>query len=245
MSASPCEPPPCSSGGCTLVEECVRRLWRGKPGIGLKETMAAVSLEFPELVSAPGTRGADGQSANLLKRRVKAATAALPYVRTTDLPQAATTSTQRAEVVQALVDRRQTHRAAREWSASARMLDGLVAMGIRVDDGLKQWRVGPAPPQEEEGEGGTKDCQSAGVQAAAGGSAITCSSCGQPFPSRTLLFAHLRSPSTSCGLAIFAAGETIDVPPSALAAQERKRTNGEPDHTTSNKLAIFARHVRA
>jgi hypothetical protein len=153
--------------------------------------------------------------------------------------------------VQQQLQLRQSYRTAasnnmkRQLDKADRIASGLNAMGIEIDDRFKTWKLverrallsslspsSSSPPSNLD------------VNVVVVG--VPCQKCNRLFGSRNLIFQHLRDPASGCGTDIFAAGETVAVPPSWVKKQRnqeaRKRSTKGGTTTTTTVQQQYHHH---
>jgi hypothetical protein len=137
----------------------------------------------------------------------------------------------------------------RQLDKADRIAPGLNAMGIEIDDRFKTWKFvwrraplslllspfSSSPPSNID----VVD------HLVVGG--VPCQKCLQMFGSCNLVFQHLRDLISGCGTDIFAAGETVAVPPSWVKKQRnqdarKQSTNSGTTTTTATTMAQPPNH---
>ena len=206
----------------STLTAAAKDLWFKKPGVGMQEMLSTIHAHWPQQAAALGSRTA-------VKQLVRVAIAAIPYRRCPDAADAQPVFT-KTSMVETLLAQRQAHRAAREWVKADKLRVGLEGIGVRIDDKLKTWTLGPLPeltsvPVSTEPANGERSDQS-----------VSCSMCGGLFATRNRLFKHLRDATTSCGLTV-AAGGGIAPGPIDARADPSVRTTAAPG-TTSARLVL-------
>lgn len=224
------------------MDDAVRQLWLEQPGIGVRqvqeeivkrcidETSSSVerkdqvgvvmSSPSPVLVPSPlPSLGAAPHPSTITRARIKYCLAFIPY---RELPNDVIflTDRQRTLIITKLQER-MAFRATREYDRADQIQNALEAMGVELDDRHKTWKIIKEPPSHALFlKEGTLTTENQDV-----GSITTqhiCKFCKKSFPSRNHIFRHLRDPTSGCGTAIFATGQTIQDPPSTIEAKVRK-----------------------
>ena len=144
------------------------------------------------------------------------------------------------ELAESLLQERATLRLARDWARADTILTRLESMGVVVDDKERSWSVSAAatagaatatdaPRQQQKraresepasGPTAASSSSSGGGSSSSGG--IPCKMCGQIFPSRNLVFKHLRDGGASgCGASVAQQGGIAPSPNEAAKAAAR------------------------
>lgn len=149
-----------------------------------------------------------------------------------------------------LLQERSALRLARGWARADTILQRLEGLGVAVDDKERSWGAGPKPARQQQKRGRTPTTQPAAASGAAAGSAnaaagggaggVPCGMCGRLFPSRNLVFKHLRDGGTTgCGASVVEQGGLEPSPgEQAKAARPARRARQQrPGQTARHATA--------
>ena len=221
------------------VDRAVRQLWLQRPGIGVNALRMQVQERCREEFSSASKDADMNESTSLAlsiatvpdpslvtKARIKHSKAFIPY---RYLPKDSIHASERHRtLVETKLQERMAYRATRDYQCSDEIQHALEAMGVEIDDRLKTWTMVQEPPAKlpvverpnHDDAGRSTDYL---TQSTDRTSRTTCQYCHKVFPSRNHVFKHLRDATSGCGTAIFASGQKIEVPPSVLEANRRKK----------------------
>ncbi len=135
---------------------------------------------------------------------------------------------QQTELVQTLLTERSARRRERDYARADAILEELQGMGVVVDDEKHSWSVIAAPltqtTQALQQRTQQKRPRCELPEATSDGSGVECKMCGQLFPSRNLVFRHLRDPQSGCGESVAQQGGLAPSPgEEAKAARPARR----------------------
>ena len=212
------------------VEEAVHEIWRDHPGMGIKLVLERCRQKLPQHV--------------IDKPRIRRAKERIPYryidPSISNPTPRKTFSTDQIHFVHQKLQERQQLRTERRFQEADLIQAGLVTMGVEIDDKLKTWTV-----RQDHTPSSTsitisnvssnnyaqKNQQPSSSTPSSTTTGIPCEMCGTLFPSRNLVFKHLRDPTSPCGNAIFVAGESLPVAPSTAAAKTAFRGRTSSSNT--------------
>lgn len=128
-----------------------------------------------------------------------------------------------AELAHALLKQRSALRQARDYRRADAILEQLRGIGVAVDDEERSWSVIAAPAMETQPRMQQKR-EREQPEAASEAGGVPCKMCGQLFPSRNLVFKHLRDPHSGCGESVVQQGGLAPSPgEQAKAARPARR----------------------
>jgi hypothetical protein len=171
----------------------------------------------------------------ITKGRIKQAKAWIPYqrvgspiemvtattaTRTTNLTNVVRLTPKQYVFITSKIQERVACRATREFEQADFLKRGLEAMGVQLDDHNKTWTIVATMNtlQQQQNSSSSTDRT---LQGSCGG--CCCHFCHKVFPSRNHVFKHLRDPTSGCGTAIFATGQSIPEPPSQEQRRQKKQ----------------------
>ncbi len=214
------------------VDGAVRKLWNERPGIGVRVVLEEILKQCSQQKSLVDSKnlgrslspsllltslGVAPHPSFITRARVKYCLAFVPYRQLSN--EAISLNTSQQTLIETKLQERMAFRATRDFDRADQIQHALEAMGVELNDYMKTWKMSKEPPSAEllnENFGPCKkDDSPVGIQNG-------CKFCNKIFPSRNHVFRHLRDPTSGCGTAIFATGQTIQEPPSTIENRVRK-----------------------